>query len=67
MAIGESAKTGNVHVPSSCPVPGSGPQPNAMRVGKHVQGSGPRPGTGTESAEPSAQSPANVHRTDGLK
>lgn len=48
MAIGDSGKA----VPSS--VPGHGARPNADRVGKHVRGSGPMPGTG-ECAGPSTQ------------
>lgn len=56
MAIGDSGKA----VPST--IPGHGAQPAADQVGKHVQGSGPMPGTG-DSAGPSAQ--ANRHATSG--
>ena len=67
MAIGDSAKTGSAHITTTCPVSGAGPQPNAMRVGKHVSGSGAMPGSGAESGEPSSQHPGNTPRTDGLK
>lgn len=49
MAIGDSGKA----VPSS--IPGHGAQDASDRVGQHVRGSGPMPGTG-DSAGPSAQS-----------
>jgi hypothetical protein len=52
MAIGDSGKA----VQSS--IPGHGPQDNADRVGKHVQGSGQMPGTG-DSAGPSKQADSN--------
>jgi hypothetical protein len=66
MAIGESGNTLK-HVPSSVPIPGTGAQPNADRVGKHVSGSGRMPGEGAESGEPSAQHPSNTPRTAGIK
>lgn len=56
MAIGDSGKS----VRSS--VPGHGAQDAADRVGKHVRGSGPMPGTG-DSAGPSSQ--ANRRATPG--
>lgn len=60
MAIGDSGRA----VQSS--VPGHGPQDAADQVGKHVQGSGPMPGTG-DSAGPSAQAnqPATTGDADG--
>jgi len=56
MAIGDSGR----HEPSA--VPGHGPSDNSARVGKHVRGSGARPGTGA-SAGPSKQ--ANERATPG--
>jgi hypothetical protein len=66
MAIGDSGITPK-HVPTNVPIPGTGPQPNADRVGKHVRGSGRMPGEGAESGEPSAQHPANTPRSGGIK
>jgi hypothetical protein len=66
MAIGDSGNTLK-HVPTTVPIPGTGPQPGADRVGKHVRGSGRTPGEGAVAGEPSAQHPANTPRTAGLK
>ncbi len=52
MAIGDSGS----HVPSSAP--GQDNHDNSARVGKHVTGSGPMPGTGA-SAGPSDQADSN--------
>ena len=63
MAIGDSGKA----VRSS--VPGHGAQDAADRVGKHVKGSGPMPGTG-DCAGPSMQSnrpaPSGDADNDGM-
>jgi hypothetical protein len=45
MAIGDSGK------PVKNTIPGQGPQGAADRVGKHVRGSGPMPGTGASAGE----------------
>jgi hypothetical protein len=57
MAIGDSGTS----VQSS--VPGHGPQDASDQVGKHVQGSGPMPGTG-DCAGPTMQSNRPAPRGD---
>ena len=65
MAIGSSGPSS--HVPTTCPVSGAGAQPAAGRVGAHVSGSGPMPGTGAKSSVPTPQHPGNTARTAGIK